>query len=151
MIERNGEMNRRNTDSHYVGKLNQTQFLCSQALDVAASNEIDDCKRMAVQKRRPGQTLALFCKVWIPLGIPYALARDRIWKATEDVFRLNFTGVDRSTRNKIAANDTHSQTKYCLTCFSCKRILTNGLTQSVGKWILFAKCFRPDVSMNRRT
>jgi hypothetical protein len=79
--------------------------------EVAASKEIDACKKLAGRIDWDGR-FAMFCKVWIPFGIPYALAWDRIWKATEDVFRLSFTGVDRSTRNKTAANDTHSQTKY---------------------------------------
>jgi hypothetical protein len=30
-------------------------------------------------------------------------------KGTTEVFRLYFTGVDKSTENKIAANDTHSR------------------------------------------
>ena len=33
-------------------------------------------------------------------------------QATE-IFRLYFTGVDKSTVNKIAANDTHSQSVIC--------------------------------------
>ena len=42
------------------------------------------------------------------MEFPYALVSGQIGKTTEDVYRLNFTVVDRSTRNKIAANDTHS-------------------------------------------
>jgi hypothetical protein len=63
---------------------------------------------MQETERTESGQIAVSCIRGFLVEFPYALVSGQSGKTTEAVYRLNFTVVDRSTRNKIAASDTHS-------------------------------------------